>query len=462
MQSSSIFLSEYTKIITAADITDEDLGVQIAFPQFHEDLIQKLLDETLIILKNLSLVYELKSDIFVVGDLHGNIRDLIRILRQVNFFDSGARILFLGDYVDRGDFSIEVITLLFSLISQYPDRIYLLRGNHEFSTTNMKYGFKDELNALYENDILWNKFNDVFNWLPLAAIIDKNLFCVHGGISPHLKSIYQIANLERPILTFQDNSLLTDLMWSDPSTTVSFYIESERGYGCVFGQDAIIKFCRSQNYEKVIRAHQCVAPGVEEVLHGKVITVFSCSNYCDTCQNLAGYICIRGNTISQVQLQPLDIMKRENALFLDCSRKTGNEINDSAEILQNRNISFIGNSFNTGVKFPSRKLVPARRKSSFSQSFSRNLPLGAMHMGSTLSMNRSSQIFELSDDQPNSISMSSSMNYYSRNFSNGSGLPPIEISSSLKKSNPPLPSLLENPEECSLSLKKTHPPKTLK
>lgn len=419
MLSSSIILSEYVKILTAHDVADEDLGVQIAFPRFQEDLTVKLLDETLTILKSLPLIYNLKSNIYVVGDIHGNIRDLIRILKKVNFLDSGVKILFLGDYVDRGEFSIEVITLLFSLIIQYPDRIFLIRGNHEFSSVNMTYGFKEQLFNLYGNNQLWEQFNIVFNYLPIAAIIDDHIFCVHGGISPHLKNINQISSLERPIISFHDNKLLADLMWSDPSSNVSYFLQSERGFGCIFGSDAIIEFCRSQKMEQVIRAHQCVSSGIENHLHGKVITVFSCSNYCDTCQNQGGYLYIENNQMNSFDLLPLTILKRSSALFKDSTKKGNSDIFDSYENLPFPNKNILNNGFNTGLKNPNRKLSAARRKSSFSQSFSRPLPipLSALHVMSTdqfflsqsSELTKSTHNFNLNEDNSEHIKLTKKM-----------------------------------------------------
>lgn len=415
MQASSIFLTEYTKIITSSDIIDQDLGVQIAFPRFQEDLILKLLDETLSILKNLSLIYFLETNLYIVGDLHGNIRDLIRILRQVNFFGTEARILFLGDYVDRGEFSLEVVTLLFSLICQFPDRIYLLRGNHEFSNINMHYGFKNQMRNLYGNDNLWFKFNTVFNYLPISAIIDKTIFCVHGGISPHINSVYQIEVMEKPILTFNYNSLLTDLMWSDPSTSVTFFLESERGFGCIFGQDAVFEFCRNQKMDKIIRSHQCVKSGVESLFYEKVLTVFSCSNYCNKCNNDAGFIHVNKEKIEKFTFHPLQILNRENALFIEYLRKSEDDI-EKVDVSSGQNLALASRSgpptglalVNNSGASSVRKRVLAKRKSSFSQSFTKkvSIPLASVHIRSNehfsnkrpAALTRSSQVFALNDD----------------------------------------------------------------
>lgn len=456
MQASSIIITDYIKIITASDIDDQDLGVEIAFPRFQEELIIKLLDETLSILKNLSLIYYLDTNLFIVGDLHGNIRDLIRILRQIKFFDSEARILFLGDYVDRGEFSLEVISLLFSLICQYPNRIYMLRGNHEFSNVNMNYGFKDQMHQLYDNDNMWLKFNTVFNYLPISAIVDKTVFCVHGGISPHMNSIYQIEVIERPILTFNYNSLVADLMWSDPSNSVTFFLESERGFGCVFGQDAIFEFCRNQKMDKVIRSHQCVKNGIETLLHGKVVTVFSCSNYCDQCNNDAGFIYVTKKGIESFRIKPLKILKRDQALFIDCIRKSEDESNGKVEAVHNQNLNLMNNNLNTGYNTLTRKRVPAKRKSSFSQPFNRAvpIPLAAVHMGSNehffnkritaspVAFTRSSQVFAVNDSDKKNMQKKNSISMVYKNDMkmHVPSLPPI--GSDPRKSNiPPLPQI---------------------
>lgn len=453
MQPSSIFLREYTKIIAATDITDQDLGFQIAFPRFGEELIIKLLDETLAILKKLSLIYYLQSDLYIVGDLHGNIRDLIRIIREINFFNNDSRILFLGDYVDRGEFSIEVVTLLFSLICQYPNRIYLLRGNHEFSSINMTCGFKEQIRRVYNNDDLWLKFNTVFNCLPLCAIVEDNVFCIHGGISPHINSVYQIEMMQRPILTFQDSSLLADLMWSDPSSGVSFFMESERGYGCLFGLDAIVEFCRNQKMERVIRSHQCVKKGIELSLHDKVVTVFSCSNYCDVCNNEAGFIKLsKRGEIEQFKLMPLEILTRDKALFVDFIRKSEDEDTEKVDENHAQNLTLLPSNCNNSFDMSRRRRVQTKRKSSFSQSFSKQLhiPLVAMHVTSNemffrkkrqaAKKNRSSQVLKIEQNDKETVG-----EVKSEVKSNIPSLPKSENVPPFRKSNiPPLPALYTN------------------
>ena len=136
------------------------------------------------------VLLEVAAPITVCGDIHGQYYDLLRIF-HICGDPKDTNYLFLGDYVDRGAYSIEVIMLLFCFKLKYPDRFFLLRGNHETASINRIYGFYDECKRRYSIK-LWKTFCDCFNCLPLAAVIDRRIFCCHGGLSPDLKSFDQI------------------------------------------------------------------------------------------------------------------------------------------------------------------------------------------------------------------------------------------------------------------------------
>jgi serine/threonine-protein phosphatase PP1 catalytic subunit len=142
------------------------------------------------------ILLELESPLKVCGDIHGQYSDLLRL------FDDGkyppeANYLFLGDYVDRGMQSLECICLLLAYKIKYPENFFLLRGNHECASINRIYGFYDECKKRY-NIKLWKTFTDCFNCLPVAAIIDDKIICMHGGLSPELNTIDQIKRIMRP------------------------------------------------------------------------------------------------------------------------------------------------------------------------------------------------------------------------------------------------------------------------
>ena len=142
------------------------------------------------------MMLELEAPVKICGDIHGQFPDLLRLF-EYGGFPPNANYLFLGDYIDRGKYSIEVICLLLSYKIKYPENFFLLRGNHECASINRIYGFYDECKRRY-NIKLWKTFTDCFNSLPVAAVIDDKIFCMHGGLSPELSDLEQITKVKRP------------------------------------------------------------------------------------------------------------------------------------------------------------------------------------------------------------------------------------------------------------------------
>lgn len=235
------------------------------------------------------ILLELCAPITICGDIHGQFHDLLRIFRLCDI-PPVANYLFLGDYVDRGVNSIEVICLLFAYKIKYPENFFLLRGNHESAALNKFFGFYDECTSRFDTEI-WDIFSDVFNCLPIVAIIEERVFCVHGGISPELNSMDDIKNLKRP-LEVPEDGLLCDLLWSDPDTEIDDWQPNERGTSYAFGKNALVQFLTKFNFSLVVRGHQAVMCGYDfhfPELRG-IVTVFSAPNYCYTFQNKAGIL----------------------------------------------------------------------------------------------------------------------------------------------------------------------------
>lgn len=155
-------------------------------------------------------------------------------------FPPEANYLFLGDYVDRGKQCLETISLLLAYKIKYPENFFLLRGNHESSQINRIYGFYEECKRRY-NIKLWKNFIDVFNWLPIAALIDEKILCMHGGLSPELASLEQIKRIVRPT-EVPDSGLLCDMLWSDPDKDVVGWGENDRGVSFTFGTEIVSTF----------------------------------------------------------------------------------------------------------------------------------------------------------------------------------------------------------------------------
>ncbi|RZR70987.1 hypothetical protein BHM03_00002588 [Ensete ventricosum] len=196
---------------------------------------------------------ELEAPIKICGDIHGQYTDLLRLF-EYGGYPPYAIYLFLGDYVDRGKQSIETICLLLAYKIKYPENFFLLRGNHECASINRIYGFYDECKRRY-NVRLWKVFTDCFNCLPVAALIDEKILCMHGGLSPELKSLDQIRNIARPV-DVPDQGLLCDLLWSDPDKDIEGWGENDRGVSYTFGPDKVAEFLHKHDLDLICRAHQ--------------------------------------------------------------------------------------------------------------------------------------------------------------------------------------------------------------
>eukprot|EP01027_Heterolobosea_sp_BB2_P024095 GEZU01036265.1.p1 GENE.GEZU01036265.1~~GEZU01036265.1.p1 ORF type:complete len:249 (+),score=47.51 GEZU01036265.1:353-1099(+) len=196
---------------------------------------------------------ELEAPIKICGDIHGQYYDLLRLF-EYGGFPPEANYLFLGDYVDRGKQSLETICLLLAYKIKYPENFFVLRGNHECASINRIYGFYDECKRRYSIK-LWKLFTDCFNCMPVAAIIDEKIFCMHGGLSPELHSMEQIRKIMRPT-DVPDTGLLCDLLWSDPEEGIAGWGENDRGVSFTFGADIVEKFLRKHDLDLICRAHQ--------------------------------------------------------------------------------------------------------------------------------------------------------------------------------------------------------------
>jgi serine/threonine-protein phosphatase PP1 catalytic subunit len=261
------------------------------------------------VLQSQPVLLELAAPIKVCGDIHGQYQDLLR------FFDYGgfppaANYLFLGDYVDRGKQSIETICLLLALKVKYPENFFLLRGNHECGSINRIYGFYDECKRRY-NVRIWRLFIDCFNWLPIAAIIDEKIFCVHGGLSPDLLDMEQMRRVERPT-DVPDEGLICDLLWSDPDKDVRGWGENDRGVSWTFGDDIVDLFLAKHDLDLVCRAHQVVEDGYEFFARRQLVTVFSAPNYCGEFDNAGAMMIVDESLMCSFQiLKPQDKKKAE-------------------------------------------------------------------------------------------------------------------------------------------------------
>lgn len=284
-------------------IADRLLGLRGSPPgtlaSLAEHEIKQLCARARPILLEQSMLLELEAPIKICGDIHGQFTDLLRLF-EYGGFPPTANYLFLGDYVDRGKQSIETICLLLAYKIQYPENFFILRGNHESAGINRIYGFYDECKRRYSIK-LWKVFSDVFNCLPAAALIDEKILCMHGGLSPELKSMHQIAEIERPC-DVPDMGLLCDLLWSDPDPIIQGWGENDRGVSFVFGSDIVADFLEVQDLDLLVRAHQVVEDGYEFFAGRRLVTLFSAPNYCGEFDNAGGMISVDEDLMCSFQI----------------------------------------------------------------------------------------------------------------------------------------------------------------
>ncbi|CAH0059407.1 unnamed protein product [Clonostachys solani] len=202
-----------------------------------------------------------------------------------------TRFIFLGDFVDRGYFSLETFTLLMCLKAKYPDRIVLVRGNHESRQITQVYGFYEECQQKYGNASVWKACCHVFDFLVLAAIVDGEVLCVHGGLSPEIRTIDQIRVVARA-QEIPHEGAFCDLVWSDPDEVETWAI-SPRGAGWLFGDKVANEFNHVNGLKLIARAHQLVNEGYKyHFPESSVVTVWSAPNYCYRCGNVASIMSV--------------------------------------------------------------------------------------------------------------------------------------------------------------------------
>jgi len=234
-----------------------------------------------------SNVQRVDSPVTICGDIHGQFYDLKELFR-VGGDVPETNYLFMGDFVDRGFYSVETFLLLLALKVRYPDRITLIRGNHESRQITQVYGFYDECLRKYGSITVWRYCTEIFDYLSLSAIVDGKIFCVHGGLSPSIQTLDQIRAIDRKQEVPHDGPMC-DLLWSDPEDTTGWGV-SPRGAGYLFGSDVVSQFNSANDVDMICRAHQLVMEGYKWHFNETVLTVWSAPNYCYRCGNVAAIL----------------------------------------------------------------------------------------------------------------------------------------------------------------------------
>jgi protein phosphatase len=255
-------------------------------------------------------ILRLSGAFVVVGDIHGNLDDLLRIFER-HGYPPDQRYLFLGDFIDRGNHSLEVLLLVYALFVKYPSHVHVIRGNHETRVSAKSHGFS-EICLLNLSKKAFRLFLKSFAQMPIAAVLNNRMLCVHGGIASGVHTLAQLeAEIERPIVNVA-SSCAEDILWSDPLDGVSGFTPSRRGMGCFFGSDQLEGFLDDNGLECLIRAHEWFHEGFDWPfgLGGRCLTVFSSSNYCGKGNRGAVAIVSEDGTIEIVTFEPIGVRGR--------------------------------------------------------------------------------------------------------------------------------------------------------
>jgi serine/threonine-protein phosphatase 6 catalytic subunit len=235
-----------------------------------------------------SNVVEVQGPAIVCGDIHGQFYDLLELLKTGGPLPD-KQYVFMGDYVDRGLHSLETFVYLLLLKISHPDRVTLLRGNHESRQITQVYGFYDECQKKFGFGAVWSLCVEVFDFFPLAAVVNGKMLCVHGGLSPRIKTVDQIRLIDRK-MEIPHVGPFCDLVWSDPELILSWQANM-RGAGWLFGSEVVTAFNYLNGLELICRSHQLVQEGFKYYFEDKgLVTVWSAPNYCYRCGNLASIL----------------------------------------------------------------------------------------------------------------------------------------------------------------------------
>lgn len=301
----SILMAKIIEFLPNKGDTANPTGVMIDSPARLLELVRALDIEFTKVIANVPKCKRVRSPCFVMGDIHGNIDDLFTLARTIwpRIPCLGAHYLFLGDYVDRGRWSMECALYLLSFMVLCPRHVTMLRGNHEVRSLQRRYSYRKECLFKYGEEMgeeIWEAMNVMFDRLPVCAVVEDKVFGAHGGIPRSIVDLDEVAAKTPHILDDPQELSLSawEMLWSDPCHMQQFaemiecmshvppdaefgYLpNSKRGTAYLFNQVAAHNFCKRNHLSYIIRAHEVPQPGFTFHFGNRCVTIFSCSHYC--------------------------------------------------------------------------------------------------------------------------------------------------------------------------------------
>ncbi|MFX0041797.1 MAG: metallophosphoesterase [Candidatus Hodarchaeota archaeon] len=274
--------------------------------------ISKILKEAQSIFNEEELLLEFKlldknEEVYVIGDIHGNLHSLLNILEIIKK-NRPKYIIFLGDIVDRGIRQLECLIIILALKILNPNRVFLLKGNHETLEMNQYYGFFQEFVQKFNDQKRFKDILEVYNVLPFCAVINNKVLCLHGGIPEDKEILKKLKGLKHQNINSAFKSVaegLYQIIWNDPKEGLNGFSESFRGPGIkFFGEDVFNNFLKSNNLKYLIRAHECFPEGYRWFFNNHLLSVFSSANYRGAYSpNPASYAIVRNDKIIPINIE---------------------------------------------------------------------------------------------------------------------------------------------------------------
>lgn len=273
----------------------------VVMPTFDKQLVIDILTS----MRNLFIQEQpllvLDGDFLVIGNLHGHVFDLIRVLNQYGL-PPKMHYIFLGNLIDRGAFSFETLLVVFCMKLLYPKSISILRGNNEFDEMCRQFGFYDEILSMYHEKSIYTLILEIFSMTPIAALLNHEYLAVHGGIGPNLRNISDISKICFP-LTNLYGGIPDEIVWSEPSNDVDLFMESETGNGYLFGRGAAKQFLDDNKLKGLIVGYSSGSDGQLQSFDGLVYPVHTASNG-NSVKNLSGVLYIKHHMMPQPVISP--------------------------------------------------------------------------------------------------------------------------------------------------------------
>jgi len=275
-------------------------------PKLNFNQLILVFREAVKIFREETLILELKKlrpqdKVIVIGDLHGDLISLVRLLEIIHL-ENAKYVIFLGDIVDRGLYQLECFILILALKIKDSNKYYLIKGNHETLEVNRKYGFYQDFLNRFKDPKKFNEITAVYNALPYCALLNESILCLHGGIPEDYKVIKRLRGIKtseiKPINENTAKNLL-QIMWNDPKPNLKGFTESFRGREIkFFGEDVFTDFMRENKLDYLIRAHERFPEGYKWFFNEQLLSIFSSTNYRGTLTPIAAsYAIIRNKTV---------------------------------------------------------------------------------------------------------------------------------------------------------------------